>query len=320
MYIISVIVTLCCNIIAVVGMVVMTGYTGMFSMGHAGFMAIGAYTSVLLNRYGGVPFVPALVLGGLAAAVISVLVGIAPIRNKLSGDSFSICMLGFGSMVRLIFVNLNNPVTKGATGISGIPRNTSLFFALALTAFMVYLTWNFVHSQYGKNCVAVQQQAVAAEMMGVSIVRTKLLSLVISAYYAGVAGGLLVFWTRYLNPGTFADTRSNDLVSTLVAGGTNSVSGPILAAAILIFALEYLRALVEWRLVIYGGLLVVLMRFRPQGVMGYKEFSLKGTAAFLKSTVRFFRDYREIPAKVQRLFKKKPAGLPSEPGKRRDAE
>lgn len=302
MYIISVIVTLCCNIIAVVGMVVMTGYTGMFSMGHAGFMAIGAYTSVLLNRYCGVPFIPALALGGLAAAIISVLVGIAPIRNKLSGDSFSICMLGFGSMVRLIFVNLNNPVTKGATGISGIPRNTTLIFALILTALMVYFTWNFVHSQYGKNCVAVQQQAVAAEMMGVSIVRTKLLSLVISAFYAGVAGGLLVFWTRYLNPGTFADTRSNDLVSTLVAGGTNSVSGPILAATILIFALEYLRALVEWRLVIYGGLLVILMRFRPQGIMGYKELSWKGAVAVSRSVACFFRDYREIPAKIQRLF------------------
>ena len=304
MYIISVIVTLCCNIIAVVGMVVMTGYTGMFSMGHAGFMAIGAYTSVLLNRYCGVPFVLALILGGIAAAIVSVLVGIAPIRNKLSGDSFSICMLGFGSMVRLIFVNLNNPVVKGATGISGIPKNTSLVFALLLTAFMVYLTWNFVHSQYGKNCIAVQQQEVAAEMMGVSIVRTKMLSLVISAFYAGVAGGLLVFWTRYLNPGTFADARSNDLVSTLVTGGTNSISGPILAASILIFALEYLRSLVEWRLVIYGALLVLLMRFRPQGVMGYKEFSVKGTIAFLKSVFLFFKEYREIPAKTRRFFKR----------------
>lgn len=308
MYFISVIVTLCCNIIAVVGMTVMTGYTGMFSMGHAGFMAIGAYASVLLNRYCGIPFILALLLGGCAAMLISVLVGFAPIRNKLSGDSFSICMLGFGSMVRLIFVNLNNPVTKGATGISGIPKHTSLIFALALTALMVYLMWNFVHSQYGKNCVAVQQQAVAAEMMGVNIVKTKLLSLMISAFYAGVAGGLLVFWIQYLNPGTFADARSNDLVSTLVAGGTNSVSGPILAATLLTFALEYLRALVSWRLVIYGGLLVMLMRFRPQGVMGYKEFSVKGT-------IRFFREYRQIPAKIQHLLKRVKDLLSKKPSK-----
>lgn len=292
MYFVSVLVTLCCNIIAVIGMAVMTGYTGLFSSGHAGFMAIGAYASVLLNRYCGVPFLLALFLGGLAAALVSALVGIAPIRNKLTGDSFSICMLGFGSMVRLIFVNLNNPITKGATGISGIPQKTSLWIALALTCFMVYLAWNFVHSQYGKNCVAVQQQAVAAEMMGINIVRTKMQALIISAFYAGVAGGLLVFWTRYLNPNTFADTRSNDLLSTLVTGGTNSISGPILAASILIFALEYLRSIAEWRLVIYGALLVLLMRFRPQGIMGYKEFSFKAVIAFVK-------DYKAIPAKCR---------------------
>lgn len=117
-------------------------------------------------------------------------------------------------------------------------------------------------------------------------------ALIISAFYAGVAGGLLVFWTRYLNPNTFADTRSNDLLSTLVTGGTNSISGPILAASILIFALEYLRSIAEWRLVIYGALLVLLMRFRPQGIMGYKEFSIKAVIAF-------FKDYKAIPAKCR---------------------
>ncbi len=295
MYIISIIVTVCTNIISVVGLALLTGYTGMFSLGHAGFMCIGAYTAVLLNKYMGVPYVLTLIIGGLAAALVSFIIGYPTLRNKLRGDYFAICMLGFGTIVRLILNNLNNPIFNGALGLTNIPKLTTLWSALAFTAVLVFFMWNFVHSQYGKNCVAIQQQEVAAEMMGVRIVRTKLISLAISAFYCGVAGGLLSFWLQYISPATFSDTRSNDFLATLVTGGTNSITGPFLAAAILTSMMEALRSLVNWRLVAYGLLYILIMRFRPEGLMGYKEFSLK-------KTIVFFRDLpKNMPTYVANI-------------------
>lgn len=282
MYIASVVVTTCTNIVAVIGLALLTGYTGMFSLGHAGFMCIGAYAAVLLNKYFMIPYVFALILGGFAAVFISIIIGYPTLRNKLRGDYFAICMLGFGTVVRLILNNMNNPITNGALGITNIPKLTTLWSALLFMIVLVYFMWNFVNSQYGKNCVAIQQQEVAAEMMGVSIVRTKLLSLAISAFYCGVAGGMLGFWLQYIAPATFSDTRSNDFLATLVTGGTNSITGPLIAAALLTTSLEYLRFLVNWRLVVYGLLYILIMRFRPEGIMGYREFSLKNTIQFFK--------------------------------------
>lgn len=294
MYIISVIVTICTNVISVIGLALLTGYTGMFSLGHAGFMCVGAYAAVLLNRYAGIPYVLALILGGVAAMLISIVIGYPTLRNKLRGDYFAICMMGFGTIVRLILNNMNNPITNGALGLTSIPQLTSLWSALGFTAVMVFLMWNFVHSQYGKNCVAIQQQEVAAEMMGVNIVKTKLLSLMISAFYCGVAGGLLAFWIRYIAPATFSDTRSNDFLATLVTGGTNSITGPLLAAASVTTLLESLRFLVNWRLVFYGLLYVLIMRLRPEGIFGYKEFSLKATV----------RSCKKLPASGKRFAAK----------------
>lgn len=294
MYIISVIVTICTNVISVIGLALLTGYTGMFSLGHAGFMCVGAYTAVLLNRYAGIPYVFALILGGVAAMLISIVIGYPTLRNKLRGDYFAICMMGFGTIVRLILNNMNNPITNGALGLTSIPQLTSLWSALGFTAVMVFLMWNFVHSQYGKNCVAIQQQEVAAEMMGVNIVKIKLLSLMISAFYCGVAGGLLAFWVRYIAPATFSDTRSNDFLATLVTGGTNSITGPLLAAASVTTLLESLRFLVNWRLVFYGLLYVLIMRLRPEGIFGYKEFSLKATV----------RSCKKLPARGKRFATK----------------
>lgn len=288
-YLISVIVTMCTNMISVVGLALLTGYTGMFSLGHAGFMCIGAYTSVLLNRYCGVPYLLALLVGGLAALIASILLGYPTLRNKLRGDYFAICMMGFGTVVRLVLNNMSNPVTNGALGITNLPKLTTLWWALGITVVLVFLMWNFVHSQYGKNCVAIQQQEVAAEMMGIHIVKTKLISLMISAMYCGIAGGMLAFWLRYINPNTFSDTKSNDFLATLVTGGTNSITGPVLASILVTSMLEGLRSLVNWRLVIYGLLYVLIMRFRPEGLLGYKEFSFKGM-------VRFFR---ELPQRIK---------------------
>ena len=291
MYIASVVVTICVNIVAVIGLALLTGYTGMFSLGHAGFMCIGAYVAVLLNKYFIVPYVFALILGGFASVLVSLIIGYPTLRNKLRGDYFAICMLGFGTVVRLILNNMNNPITNGALGITNIPKLTTLWSALLFMLVLVYFMWNFVNSQYGKNCVAIQQQEVAAEMMGVSIVRTKLLSLAISAFYCAVSGGILGFWLQYIAPATFSDTRSNDFLATLVTGGINSITGPLLASVFLTTMLEYLRFFANWRLVVYGLLFILIMRFLPEGIMGYKEFSLK-------NTIKFFKEFSQNKVKI----------------------
>ena len=291
MYVTSVIVTIAASIIATLGLVILTGFTGMFSLGHAGFMTIGAYSAVLFNRHLGFPYLLALLMGGVISMILGAVIGFAPLRNKLRGDSFTICMLGFGTIVRLVISTMNNKTIGGATGIAGIPKLTSLWSSLAILVLMVYFMWNFTRSQYGKNCVAVQQQEIAAEMMGVSIFRTKMLSMVISAFYCGVAGAQLAFWLQYISPSSFADARSSSMVATLVTGGMYSVTGPTVAAALLTSMLEYLHAIAEWRLVIYGLLLILIMRFRPEGLLGYKEISVK----WIRATVR------DLPKNIGRL-------------------
>jgi branched-chain amino acid transport system permease protein len=300
-YYISVAVTIVGNIIAVLGLVLLTGFTGMFSMGQAAFMTIGAYSSVLLNRYLGFPYLLAVFSGGVIAMIFGALIGVAPLRNKMRGDTFAICTLGFGTVIRLVISNLNNDVFKGATGISSIPKLTTLTNSLFILVIMVYVMWNFVHSQYGKNCVAVQQQEIAAEMMGVNIFRAKMLSLMISALYCGVAGAQLVFWLQFISPNSFADTRSNNLVSTLVTGGINSVTGPVVAATLFSSLLETLRIFSNWRLVIYGLLLILIMRFRPEGLMGYKEFSIKWFVTTMKSLPE---NLRSLPGNISKLIKR----------------
>jgi branched-chain amino acid transport system permease protein len=131
----------------------------------------------------------------------------------------------------------------------------------------------FVTSQYGKNCIAVSQDEVAAEMMGVNLMRTKMISLFISAFYCGVAGGLLGFYFAYLSPSFFTTTKSSDLLAAVVFGGIQSLIGPFITAFILVAVPELLRGLAEWRLVIYGFLFVIVMIFRPQGLLGYVEMN-----------------------------------------------
>ena len=289
----SVIVTICTNMLCVIGLALLTGFTGMFSLGHAGFMCVGAYTAVLLNKYLSIPYLLALIAGGCMAMIVSIIVGYPTLRNRLRGDYFAICMMGSGTIVRLILNNTKNgSIFNGALGLTSIPQLTALWSALLISIVMVYFMWNFVHSQYGKNCLAIQQQEVAAEMMGVNIVKTKLLSLMISAFYTGVGGGMLAFWLRYINPSTFSDTKSNDFLATLVTGGTNSITGPLLASIFVTSCLEFLRALVNWRLVLYGALYVLIMRFRPEGFLGYKEFSLK-------KTIAFFKDFKGNMARIK---------------------
>lgn len=258
------------NVIAVSGCTVLTGFAGMFSMGQAGFMIIGAYTSACFAMYAHIPFLLAVFLGALASALIALLVGYPVLKNNLTGDYFAVCMLGFGEAIRLIAANFD-PYIHGAMGLTGIPKQTTVLVVILCMIVFLYLTRNYLKSHYGKNLIAIRQQEIAAEMMGVRIMRNKMWAFVISAFACGFAGGLYAFYATTMYPTTFTQAKSTDLNAAVVFGGVNSLSGPVLAAIILAMLPELLRAFSNWRLVIYGLLFVVVMLFRPDGLFGNKE-------------------------------------------------
>jgi branched-chain amino acid transport system permease protein len=261
------------SVIAALGLAILTGYTGMFSIGHAGFMALGGYMAAVLNMQLGVPFVPAVLLGGLFSGACSMLIGIPTFRSRLTGDYFAIATFGFSEAIRLVLVNSYHPFINGAYGLSGVPVLTNAGNTLAMTVAALLLAHMFVTSQYGKNCIAVSQDATAAQMMGVNVLKTKLTALFISATYCGVAGGMLGFYLAYLTPSLFNVTRSSDLLAAVVFGGMQSLIGPVIAAFVLVAVPQLLYSFTEWRLVVYGMVFVLVMVFRPQGLLGYTEMN-----------------------------------------------
>jgi branched-chain amino acid transport system permease protein len=264
------------NIIAALGVSIITGYAGLFTIGHAGFMALGGYVSAILVKEYNVPFVLALLLGGTFAGLSSFIIGYPAFRSRLRGDYFAIATLGFSEAIRLL---LNNTKALGAIKLGGafgymnIPNLTSVLSVTIAVLLALYFAHMFVTSQYGKNCIAIGQDEVAAQMMGVDLLKTKLTALFISAFYAGVAGGLLGFYFSYLSPSFFTITKSSDLLAAVVFGGIQSLIGPFITAFVLVAVPELLRSLAEWRLIIYGFLFVVVMIFRPQGLLGYVEMN-----------------------------------------------
>ena len=260
------------NMIAVSGCTVLTGYGGMFSLGQAGFMSIGAYFAACFHIYGHIPFLLAVLLGALVSTAAAVLIGFPVLKNKLTGDYFAVCMLGFGEAVRLISANFK-PYIKGAMGLTGIPRKTTLTVVVVCTLVVLFLIRNYLKSHYGKNLIAIRQQEVAAEMMGMNIMSNKMWALAISGFTCGFAGALYAFYATTMYPTTYGSAKSTDLNAAVVFGGVNSLSGPMMAAIILAAMPEVLRAFAMWRLVIYGLLFVVIMLFRPEGLFGNNDIA-----------------------------------------------
>lgn len=269
-YLQGILILISINIVAVCGVIILTGYTGLFSLGHAGFVSIGAYFSAVLCKDFGVPFILAMVLGGLVAALSSVIVGYPTLRGKLKGDYFAIAMMGFAEAIRLLFSNIY-PYFNGALGLSGIPKKITLGNALLFAAVVIFFTYQYVHSQHGRLALSIREQEVAAELIGVNVTKEKMKSLMISAFLCGVSGGMTA---TYMTPNTFSAEVSNNMLSAVVFGGMGSISGPVIASAILTAIPEVLRAVARWRLVIYGLLMVVVMLFRPEGLLGNRELSL----------------------------------------------
>lgn len=258
------------NIILGVSLNLINGFTGQFSIGHAGFMSVGAYISAIITLKQGLPFPVALLGGGLAASLAGLLVGIPSLRLK--GDYLAIATLGFGEIIRIVW--LNTDYVGGASGLNGIPKETNwswIFFTVLLT--VVFIN-NLVHSTHGRACISVRENEIAAEAMGINATRYKVLAFSIGAFFAGVAGALSAHNFYIIQPTSFNFMKSFEILVIVVLGGLGSTTGSILAAILLTLVFTWLQDWPEIRMILYSLLLILVMIFRPQGLMGTREFSL----------------------------------------------
>lgn len=270
-YIEGISISICINIVCICGIAILTGYMGLFSMGHACFLCLGAYTSAALTKYLGCNYFLSLLAGGAVASVGSLVIGIPTLRGKMSPDCFTLATLGYGEAVRILMSNLGTEIFGGATGLSGLTQYTKLPSSIVIAIIAVILTSNYVRSQHGKLAMAVRDHEDASELLGVNVFHEKLKALMISAFFCGVGGGMMAHYYVYIVPNIFGSTMSNNLLTAVVLGGVGSITGPALATGMLTGLPEAFRFLENWRLTIYGLVLIVIMRLRPEGLMAYKE-------------------------------------------------
>ncbi|MGZ4962101.1 MAG: branched-chain amino acid ABC transporter permease [Limisphaerales bacterium] len=280
-YYIDILLKIGINITLAVSLNLINGYTGQFSLGHAGFMAVGAYTSAAVTMFVGphvigpnpstalsmLWFVLALYIGGLVAAVAGILVGAPSLRLK--GDYLAIVTLGFGEIIRVIFRNVES--LGGALGLNGIPPYTNLFWVFGTAAICTYVVLSLVHSTYGRGFIAVHDDEVAAEAMGINTTRYKIVAFVIGAFFAGLAGGLYGHYTLSIDPKGFDFMRSIEIVVMVILGGMGNTIGVIAAAVLLTLLPEVLRPIAQYRMIMYSFLLIVFMLTRPQGLFTWRR-------------------------------------------------
>jgi len=278
------------NMILAVSLNLINGFAGQFSLGHAGFMAIGGYVSAylvvqlapaLLGALGGTVEAPGMVpsfvvltvgvvAGALVAALTGLLIGIPTLRLK--GDYLAIATLGFGEIIRVVIQNTE--AVGGARGFINIPTYAGFFAVTLFLLLTLAVHWNLVHSRHGRALLSVREDEIAAEAMGVPTTRYKVLAFSIGAGFAGVGGSLFAHYNGGLHPNSFTFLKSIEVVIMVVLGGMGSITGSILAAFLLTALPEVLRPIKEYRMVIYSLLLIVLMITRPQGIFGLGELDL----------------------------------------------
>lgn len=286
----GILITIGINIILAVSLNVATGYLGQLPLGHAGFMAVGAYTGGIFmkatpladylaegNTLAALPFiVAALVLSGIVAGLFGLIIGIPALRLK--GDYLAIITLGFGEIIRVVLTNIDSllgfKLTYGAAGLKRVPEISSFtltFICVAVTCLVIHMV---MKSRHGRAILAIRENEIAAESCGVNTTYYKVAAFVLSAVFAGVAGCLYGGYLGSLFPSTFKFMKSIEILVMVVLGGMGSMLGSVLSATVLTVASEMLRSLGDLRMVAYSLLLVLMMIFRPKGLLGTYDFSL----------------------------------------------
>jgi len=295
------------------------GFTGLFSLGSAGFMAVGAYTSALLTLGPAqkemnfflmpiisplaniqIPFVPALLIAGLMAAFVGFLVGAPALR--LRDDYLAIATLGFAEIIRVVLTNLQ-PITNGPLGLKGLPRFSTTYTVWSIAIISVIFMIALINSAFGRSCRAIRDNEIAAQAMGINVARVKITSFVIASFMAGVGGALLGHMISAIDPRMFTFVLTYNVLLIVVLGGTGSITGSVIAAMVVTISMEWLRFLdgplnlifirtqgtPGVRMVVFSVLLLICVIFRQQGLMGTNEFSWDAIFGFCEKTRRFFR-------------------------------
>jgi branched-chain amino acid transport system permease protein len=298
-----------CAIYAVLGlsMNLINGFTGLFSLGHAGFIAVGAYTTALLTmsekvknqnffmeplmapfNHISMPFLPALIIAGLVSAFIAFLIGAPALRLK--GDYLAIATLGFAEIIRIVITNVQI-LTNGALGLRGIPHMTNLYWSFGIAIFTIIILVSLINSSYGRALKSIREDEIAAESMGISLFKHKVIAFMIGAFFAGVGGGLLGNLMGTIDPNMFKFVLTFNVLLIIVIGGMGSITGTVISAFVVTILGEVLRFLdmekqfdlgiIKFtgipglRMVVFSILLMIIVLFFRQGIMGTKEFSWK---------------------------------------------
>lgn len=267
--------------ISALGLNLIYGYTGQFSLGHAAFYGIGAYTSALVTKsypHGGLyTFTAALIAAVIVVAIVAFLIGLPILRLK--SDYLGIATLGFGIIVKVLFDNADAviPSLGGSRGMVGIPKHTNLTMTFLFIMITIIVIRNFVYSSAGRACISVREDEIAAESIGINTTKYKTIGFVLGSIFAGIAGVLYAHLYTFLHPSNFDFLKSIDVLLIVVLGGLGSISGTLVAAVGWTFLLEGLRVILppeilDWRFVIYPLLLIIVMIMRPRGLWGGMEF------------------------------------------------
>lgn len=273
------------NMIMALSLNLISGQTGQFSLGHAGFMAIGAYGSaavtVLAHPFLAhtfsflhpfaletLIFLLGLFAGGFLSAFAGLLVGFPTLR--LRGDYLAIATLGFAEIIRVIILNLDE--LGGARGLGDIPEDANFFWIYLFVLITLFTISNLISSPKGKALLAIREDEIAAESVGINIARYKVIAFVIGAFFAGIGGGLFAHLMTYLHPNSFTFLKSVEFVVMIVLGGMGSLTGTLISSTLITILPELLRAASEWRMIIYSLLLIIMMIRRPQGILGNREW------------------------------------------------
>jgi branched-chain amino acid transport system permease protein len=256
------------NIILATSLHLIIGITGQFSIGHAGFLAVGAYASAIITMKFQMPFFVSLIVGGLVAAIAGLIIGIPSLR--LRGDYLAIATLGFGEIVRIVLLNIE--YVGGASGMQ-VSHVTTWPWVFASVLITILVIRNFTSSTHGRACISVREDEIAADSMGINTTYYKVVAFAIGAFFAGIAGGLYSHNFYIIQPANFGFLKSFDILIFVVLGGLGSLSGSVLAAILLTIVTTYLQDYPETRMIIYSLVLIIMMIYRPQGLMGTKELT-----------------------------------------------
>jgi len=267
------------NSIMALSVNIICGITGQLSLGQAGFMAIGAYSTVLLSSSAAIPLPISIIIAGIITAFFGFLIGFPTL--KLEGDYLAIVTLGFGEIIRVILVNLKN-LTGGPNGkqfptILTLNPAVAYLSIIGVLVVIVILIQNFIRSTYGRAILSVREDEIAANSSGIGVFRYKMVGFVVASFVAGIGGALYAPFIGFIKPDMASFTRSIDYLIYVVLGGMGSTTGSILASFVLTSLQEFLRFLQNYRLVFYPVILILVMQFRPQGLLGTKEFSFVKT-------------------------------------------